>query len=148
MSTDLPDWIRAGANVVIFSTESTSPRIRTAVVTRITQTQIVVTDRDRERRFRKATLREVGDASQTWKVGFTELRPPADPDVLDARAANIASAVERVHGPQLKRATTRAEVLEVFGWIEQAVADARSRVLALGADVLADADPATRTEKP
>jgi hypothetical protein len=154
---DLPDWIHEGAKVAVYSTEHMTPRFRPGVVERITPAQIVVqvtrggTAGVAELRFHRKTLRTVGHASNNWKTGITELRQPDDPDVINARAANVARALGRTFGPKLAEADTLDRALEVLGWVEAAVADARERIAKLtpqtDADMARAARAATDKEK-
>jgi hypothetical protein len=123
------DWIIEGAQVAVYSTGHRGTRVRFCKVERLTKTQIVMADGIR---YRRDTLRPVGDSASEWRTETTELLPVTDPRVIDARAAarmrNLAATIQ----PKLGQVTTLDQALEALTQIEIAVADTRRRVEALG----------------
>lgn len=144
MSTDNRDWIREGAKVAVLFTGRMSTGVRIDTIARLTATQIILADRGR---FRRDTLRAVGEASQTWSTEHSELRRTDDPDVIDARAAIRVRNLEAAIGPRLKGVKTLAEALDVLDEVVGNIEEARRRIAALSPQTDADMDRAANIAK-
>lgn len=126
MTTDT-DWIREGAQVAVYRESFHGEgSYTTDTITKITKTQIVLTN---NQRFRRDHLTLVGSSRYTAPI----LKPLNDPAIVQADAANqfrnvtrLADDLAREHRNGRRKGVT--EVLAMLDEIEQAVREARTAI--------------------
>ncbi len=120
------EWIQVGAQVALYQ-YSHPPRVSFTKVERLTATQIVLASGDR---FRRDTLREVGDSKRSAWSGHTTIMDPTSGQVRKAHAGQLMKGLfgwfDRIERDADRNGTKPAAILDL---IEAQVAKYRKAIL-------------------